>query len=135
MNLKWENHGLKSPLARARGLGSAREGTDHWFMQRVTAIANIPLMLWLIWSIVQMPGWSYAEFTSWLAQPVNSILMILAVLSTFYHAALGTQVIAEDYIHHEGLKIFKLIGIKLFYFAGAVACIFSILKIALTAGI
>ena len=148
MKLKWENNGLKSPLARARGLGSAKEGTDHWFMQRVTAIANIPLMLWLIVSVVDLaapvpplpgmpPGVSgvpagitYNELITWLSQPVNGILMTLAVISSFYHAALGTQVIAEDYIHHEGRKMVKLIGIKLFYFAGAVACVFSIAKIA-----
>ena len=135
MKLKWENHGMKSPLARARGLGSAKEGTDHWFMQRVTAIANLPLMLWLVWSILGLIGASYEEFTSWLAQPLNAILMVLVIASTFYHAKLGVQVVTEDYIHNEGFKMVKLIGQKLFFFAIAVACIFSILKIAFTAGV
>ena len=133
MKLKWENQGIKTPLARARGLGSARDGVEHWFMQRVTAIANIPLMIWLVYNIVAMKGASHAEFTSWLAQPVNAILMILVVISTFYHAKLGSQVVTEDYIHHEGFKMFKLIGQKLFFFALAIACIFSVLKIAFTA--
>lgn len=125
-----QNDAIRTPQAAARGLGSAQEGATHWWHQRVTAVANIPLMVWLVWSVLQMPSWSYADFTAWLAMPVNAILMILAVLSVFYHAALGAQVIAEDYIHHEGFKMVKLIGIKLFLFAGAVASIFSILKIA-----
>ncbi|PJB73496.1 MAG: succinate dehydrogenase, hydrophobic membrane anchor protein [Alphaproteobacteria bacterium CG_4_9_14_3_um_filter_47_13] len=131
MKLKWEDDGtFKSPLARARGLGAAHMGVTHWWHQRLTAVANIPLMLWLVWSVLQMQGWSYEIFTAWLAQPVNAILMILSLLSVFYHAALGSQVIAEDYIHHEGLKIFKLIGMRLFFIGAAVASIFSVLKIA-----
>ena len=132
MNMKWEDTGMKTPLARAKGLGSARDGVHHWWHQRITAIANIPLVLWLVWNIVNLKGATYAEFTSWLAEPINAILMILLVVSSFYHAALGCQVIAEDYIHHEGLKIFKLLGIKLFFIATGIACVFSVLKIAFT---
>lgn len=129
--MKWEDSGMKAPLARARGLGSAKDGVHHWFMQRVTAIANIPLMLWLVYSLADLRGAGFVEFSSWLSEPVNAILMILAVISIFYHAMLGTQVVTEDYIHNEGFKMVKLIGQKLFFFALAVACIFSILKIAL----
>ncbi|MBI1259935.1 MAG: succinate dehydrogenase, hydrophobic membrane anchor protein [Chloroflexi bacterium] len=132
MKLKWEDDGtFKSPLARARGLAPAHNGVEHWWHQRVTSVANIPLMIWLVWAVAHMPGWSYGDFTTWLAQPVNAILMILSIISVFYHAALGSQVIAEDYIHHEGLKTFKLIGMNLFFIGAAIACIFSVLKIAL----
>lgn len=131
MKLKWEEDVVQTPAGRAHGLGSAHEGTTHWLHQRVTAIANLPLMLWLVWSVVHMQGWSYADVSAWLAHPVNAILMILATLSVFYHAALGSQVVIEDYIHNEGFKMFKLIGMKLFFTACAVACIFSIVKIAL----
>ena len=131
MKLKWDDKGIKSPLARARGLGSAGHGSDHWMKQRITAIANIPLVLWLVYSIVSLKGASHAEFTSWLAEPVNAILMILLIISVVYHAVLGSQVVVEDYIHSEWFKTLKLIGNKLFFFALAVACIFSILKIAL----
>lgn len=131
MKLKWEDDGIKSPLARARGLGSIKEGADHWLGQRITAIANIPLVLWFVYSIITLKGASYAEFTGWLSHPINAILMILLILSVFYHARLGSQVITEDYIHNEGFKFFKLIGQKLFFYAAGVACIFSILKIAL----
>ena len=110
MTMKWEQDKFKNPLARARGLGSAKEGADHWFAQRITAIANIPLMLWLVWSMVGLKDSTYSEFTAWLAQPLNAILMILVILSTFYHAKLGSQVVTEDYIHCEGFKMVKLIG-------------------------
>ena len=122
---------IQSPLSCARGGGSAHEGTHHWMHQRITAVANIPLMLWLIWSVVHMTDWDYGTFTGWLGAPVNSILMILAVISVFYHAALGAQVIVEDYVHNEACKIVKLTGMKLFFIAAAVACIFSVLKVSL----
>ncbi len=135
MKMKWENHGIKTPLARARGLGSAKEGVEHWTMQRITAIANIPLVIWFILSIIHLIGADYQTFTSWQAQPTNAILMVLFILSTFYHASLGLQVIYEDYIHHEGFKFIKIIGMKLFFFGVGVASIFSVLKIAFTAGV
>ncbi len=124
----------QAPLKTAKGLGSAKEGVDHWMKQKITALANVPLVLWLIWSIVSLQGASYDEFTFWLAHPVNAILMILLVISVCIHAKLGAQVITEDYISCECLKMAKLIGQKLFFFAIAVACIFSVLKIAFTAG-
>jgi len=131
MQLKWENKGMKSALARAKGLGSARDGVDHWFKQRITAIANIPLVIWLVCSVVDLRTATHAEFTNWLAQPLNAILMILFIISVLYHAKLGAQVVTEDYIHNEGLKVVKLIAQKLFFFALGVACIFAVLKIAL----
>ena len=131
MKLKWDDKGIKTPLARARGLGSAKEGAEHWMAQRITAIANIPLVLWLVYSIISLIGATHAEFTAWLSQPINAILMILFIISTFYHAKLGSQVVVEDYIHNEGFKFFKLIGQKLFFLGLGIACIFSILKIAL----
>lgn len=132
MNMKWEKGGLKSPMARAKGLGAAGSGVDHWMSQRVTAVANIPLVIWALCSIVNNLGASHAEFTTWLAQPLNAILMILFLISIFYHAYLGTQVVTEDYVHNEGLKTVKLITQKLFFFALGVASIFSVLKIAFT---
>ena len=131
MKLKWDDHGMKAPLARARGLGSAGHGSSHWMHQRITAIANIPLAIWFVFSVVSLKGADHAEFTDWLAEPVNAILAILFIVSSFYHAALGAQVITEDYIHHEGFKFVKLIGQKLFFFGLGVACVFSILKVAL----
>lgn len=130
MKLKWEDKGIKSPLARARGLGSARDGVEHWWMQRVTAIANIPLVIWFVYSIVHLKGSSHAEFVTWMGEPLNAILSILFVVSVFKHAKLGNEVFVEDYFHNEGFKLIKMIGLKLFYVAAGIACIFSILKIA-----
>ncbi len=135
MKLKWDDTGMKAPLARAKGLGSARGCVEHWMHQRITALALVPLVIWFVYSIVKLAGADYASFTNWLAQPLNAILMILLIVAGFYHAALGTQVIAEDYIHHEGLKMAKLIGIKLFFIGLGVVCVFSILKVAFTVGV
>lgn len=131
MKLKWDKSGIKTPLARARGLGAAGHGPEHWIKQRVSAIALIPLVVWFVMSIVSLYGADHETFTAWLAQPLNAVLSILFILASFTHAVLGTQVVVEDYIHCEWYKMFKLIGMKLFYFALGVASIFSILKIAL----
>ncbi len=124
-----------APLKTAKGYGSAKEGTDHWMKQKITAIANVPLVIWLIWSIVGLQGATHAQFTAWLAHPIHAILMILLIISVMFHAKLGAQVITEDYISNEGFKMVKLIGQKIFFFGLAVACIFSVLKIAFVAGI
>ena len=123
-----------SPLKKAKGLGSAHDGTHHWIMQKVTAIALVPLVLWLVFSFIALQGASYAQFTSWLAQPCNAVLMILTLVSVFYHAKLGTQVIVEDYISCKCTKKAVLILLKLGFFALCVACVFSVLKIAFTIG-
>lgn len=120
-------------LKRAKGLGSAHHGVEHWMSQKITAIANLPLVLWLVYSIVDLKGASYEAFTSWLAEPINAVLMILLTISVCYHAKLGAQVIVEDYISCTWFRMVKLIGQKLFFFAIAVAMIFSVLKIAVTA--
>ncbi|MFP4097988.1 MAG: succinate dehydrogenase, hydrophobic membrane anchor protein [Alphaproteobacteria bacterium] len=118
-------------LKKAKGRGSAHEGTHHWMMQKITAIALIPLIVWLIYSIISLKGASYEEFTSWMSSPFNAVLSILFIITSLYHAVLGNQVIIEDYIACESFKTFKLIGQKLFFFALGVLSIFSILKIAL----
>ena len=121
---------LQSPLAKARGAGSARSGVTHWWHQRLTAVAALPLMLWLAYNATRLHGASYGDFTAWLSEPLNAVLAT-PVLAVFYHAALGVQVIVEDYVHHEGHKIFKLIVMKFYFIAAAVAYLFAILKIAL----
>ncbi len=122
---------IKSPLGRARGLGSARTGVDSWIRLRVTAVANILLAVWFVWFVKESVGMSHADFVAMLAQPINAIAMILLVIWMFFHASMGCREIVEDYVHHEGIKIFKLVGMYLFFFAVGLACIFSVLKIAL----
>ncbi len=134
--MTWNLDGDKftSPLKKAKGLGASHDGVEHWVSQKVTAIANLPLVLWLVWSIIGLQGASYTQFTGWLSQPVNAVLMILTFVSVFYHAKLGTQVIVEDYISCKCKKKILLIALKLSFFALCVACIFSVLKVAFTAG-
>src|SRR5689334_9076588 len=110
--IKWHKTGLKTPMARARGLGSAHAGVHHWIAQRVIAIAALPLTFWLFWSVIGLVHADHAAFTAWLAQPINAVLMILTIIAYTYHAALGCQVVIEDYIHSEWFKIIKLIGMK-----------------------
>ncbi len=130
--IKWEKGGLKSPLAKARGLGSAKSGLDHWIMQRITAIGNLILGGWLMFVLVTTPELSsYHMAIDWISQPLHAVGMILFVISTFYHAVLGSQVIIEDYVHNEAFKILKLVGQRLVFFAMAITCIFSILQVAL----
>ena len=129
---KWKSGGMKTPIARAKGLGAAGHGSEHWLAQRVTAVANIPLVLWALYSFINNIGASHAQFTAWLAQPVNAVLMIFFIVSVFYHAFLGAQVVVEDYVHNEALKMIKLICQKLFFIGVAIACIFCVLQIAFT---
>ena len=123
--------GMRSDLGRVRGLGTAKEGVHHWWMQRLTAIALVPLTLWFIISIASLTSASYAETVNWLSIPIVSIFMILLVSATLYHALLGVQVVVEDYIHQEGFKFVLLIGLKFIFLVLAIATVFSLLKIAL----
>ena len=120
----------RSPLAKARGLGAARAGVGHWTHQRLTAISNLLLVLWFVFSAVALAGADYAEVRAWLASPLSASLMILLVISTFYHARLGVQVVVEDYVHHEGARIASLVAIALIVLALAVACIVAVLTVA-----
>lgn len=125
---------LTAPLKRARGLGSAHHGVEHWWAQKITALANIPLILWLVWSIIDLysDGASYELFTSWVAAPINAILLIALFINIFYHAKLGAQVVVEDYISNGVLKKIKLIAHKMLFSLLTIACVFSVLKIAFT---
>ncbi len=129
--LKWNKGGLKSSVSRANGLGSAKSGLDHWLIQRLTAVMNLILGLWLVYSLVFNVGSTYTEALMFVGKPFNAVFLILFVLSSFYHAVLGVQVVVEDYVHSEGFKIFKLLGQRILFFAMAVACVFSILQVAL----
>lgn len=128
--LKWEKSPHKSPLARARGLGASHDAVGHWTMQRLTAFANIPLALWMMWAVLQLQGATYNDMTAWLGAPQHAIPAVLFIISSFYHAAIGLQVVIEDYVHSEGTKIVVLWLIKLGLFALATASVFSILQIA-----
>jgi len=122
---------LRTPLGRVRGLGSARSGTAHWWAQRVTAVALVPLGVWFLASMVGVLHADHATFTAWLRQPVAAVLMILFLGVAFYHMRLGLQVVIEDYVHGEGRKTACLLGATFFAFGVGGVAIFSVLKIAL----
>ena len=122
---------LRSPLGRARGLGSAKEGVAHWWAQRLTAVALVPLIIWFVASICAMTGADYAAVREWVASPIVSILLVLLTIAVFHHAQLGLQVVIEDYVHREGCKIASIVLVKFAAFALAVATILSIVRIAL----
>ena len=121
---------MHSPLSRAAGLGSAKEGVEHWWMARVSAAALIPLTLWFVASIIAHTGSDYVTFIVWLRMPLVSVLMVLLLIALFYHTALGLQVVIEDYIH-SGAKFGALIVVRLGCVALAVAGILATMRIAL----
>ena len=100
---------LRSDLGRVRGLGSAKEGTSHWWMQRVTAVALLPLTLWSAWSLASLAGADQADFADWLRKTHNLTLFILFLGALFYHMQLGLQVVIEDYVHDEKMKVMGLL--------------------------
>jgi succinate dehydrogenase / fumarate reductase membrane anchor subunit len=122
--------GMRTPLGRVRGLGSAREGTGHFWRQRLTAVANVPLILFFVGLVVSLNGASHAEVRETLANPFVALLVVLILGSALYHMKLGMQSIIEDYIHGEGLKI-ALVMLNIFFpiVIGAVS-LFALLKIA-----
>ena len=125
---------LRSPLARARGLGSAKEGLSHWIQQRVTALALVPLSIWFIVSVISLAGSHYEQFQAWLAVPGNTALMLLLLFCTFHHAQLGCQAVIEDYIHGRGAKLAALILVKMTSALLGVFAAVAVLRAALVGG-
>jgi succinate dehydrogenase / fumarate reductase membrane anchor subunit len=122
---------FRSPLGRVRGLGSAKDGTHHWWMQRLTALALIPLAIWLVWSVVSLIGRDHAAFVGWVRHPVSATLLVILIAATFHHGQLGLQVVIEDYVKGEGLKLGAILAVKaLALVLGGIAA-FCVLKIAL----
>ncbi|MDD1627006.1 MAG: succinate dehydrogenase, hydrophobic membrane anchor protein [Methylococcaceae bacterium] len=121
----------RSPLAKVRGLGSAKAGTSHWWMQRVTAVALIPLSFWLIIFLNLSLNAPYQEMIEWLALPLNTLGMVAWVLAVFYHAALGLQVVIEDYIAAEGVKIVAVWTVNLSFLLLALAALIAVFRILL----
>ncbi len=122
---------MRTPLGKVRGLGSAREGTMHFWRQRLTAVANIPLVLFLVGLLISVNGASYAETRAALSNPFVALMLALALFSMLYHMRLGMQIVIEDYVHGEGTKLALLMLNTFFAFAvGAVAAL-ALLKLAL----
>ncbi len=125
--------GTGTELGRVRGLGAAKSGVGHWWLQRVTASGNLILMLWFIASLLRLPALDYAGVVTWLRQPVAAVPMLLLIVSVFWHFRLGMQILIEDYLHAEGTKLFALLALNFYALAGGAAAVFAVLKIALAA--
>ncbi len=120
---------MRSPLARAQGLGSAKVGAKHWWAQRVSAVALVPLTLWFLGAIIAHAGGDYATVIGWLKTPLASLAMIVLLLALFHHTALGLQVVVEDYLH-SNVKFAAVIAVRLGCLALASAGIVATLRIA-----
>jgi succinate dehydrogenase membrane anchor subunit len=121
---------LRTPLGRALGLGSAKQGVEHWWVQRVTAVALVPLAVWFVAALVAHLGADHAAAIAWLRSPLAAVAMILLVVATFVHMALGLQVVIEDYVHHEATKIASLVLVRLACWALGAAALFAVLRVA-----
>lgn len=122
---------FRTPIKQARGLGSAHHGTGHWWAQRMTAVALVPLMLWFVVGIASNAGAGHAEATAWIGAPVNAVLLILLLSTAFYHGALGLQVIIEDYVADRAARTVAIMLVRFGAAVLAVSSVFAILRIAL----
>lgn len=121
---------LVTPLNRVLGLGSAKRGVEHWWVQRLTAVALVPLGLWLAVALARLEELSHATVTAWIARPLTSILLLLTIATLFYHSHLGVRVVIEDYVHAEGLKVLGLVLSTFAHAALAIGAVFAVLRIA-----
>ena len=121
---------LRSPLSRALGSGSAKHGTDHWWMQRVTAAALVILGVWFLAAISSLPGLAHADMVLWVGRPLNSIMLVLFCVMLAWHSQLGIQVVVEDYVHGPALKVVSLILNRFAHVFLVAAAIFAILNLA-----
>ncbi|MBI2383199.1 MAG: succinate dehydrogenase, hydrophobic membrane anchor protein [Gammaproteobacteria bacterium] len=122
---------LRSPLGRARGLGSAKQGVHHFWVQRVSSAALVPLSLWFVFSVARLHGADYAAVKHWVSAPSVAVALVLFLATLFYHSMLGVQVVIEDYVGHEGARLASLVLSKFVHAILAAASIFAVLKVAL----
>ena len=124
---------LRSPLGRVLGLGTAKDGTDHWWGQRISAVALALIGLWFMVALLRLPGFDQATVVAFIGTPLNAILMAMLCATLAYHSNLGIQVVLEDYVHGPALKVVSLIASRFAHIFLAVASIYAVLKIGLGA--
>ena len=125
---------METPISRVRGLGSARSGAHHWWLERLTSVATLLLVVWLLVSLLTLPDFAYGTIVEWLGSPLGAVPMLLLIVSTFWHAKLGLQVVVEDYVDDEGLKLFTITLVNFFIVTLGATAFFSVLKIAFAGG-
>ena len=123
------NSDLRTPLSRARGLGSAKAGVHHWWAQRITAVAMIPLVAWFAISLIMMSGADYAVVRAWIGSPVVMVLLTLTIVIGLHHGQLGMQEVVEDYVHGEGMKLALIVLLRFIAVFFGLAAIVAILRI------
>jgi succinate dehydrogenase / fumarate reductase membrane anchor subunit len=121
---------LMTPLNRVLGLGAAKGAGEHWWLQRVTAVALLPLGLWFAYALLTLQSFDYASVSTWVREPLTSIMLLLLVVAVGYHSALGVQVVVEDYVSGKGLRAATLLASTLAHFGLTIATVFAVLKIA-----
>ena len=125
---------MRTPLGKVLGAGSAKDGTAHWWAQRVTAAALLVLGAWFLWSLLQLDSLAYAEVVSWIGAPFSSVMLLLLAVTLAYHSSLGVQVVIEDYVQGSTMKVISLILNKFFHYFLAAAALVAVLRIALGDG-
>jgi succinate dehydrogenase / fumarate reductase membrane anchor subunit len=123
-------HIMRSQLGRAQGLGAAKSGVGHWWAQRLTAVALLPLSLYFVASTLILAGGSRADMAAYMAKPWNTVLFLSLIFALFYHLVLGLQVVVEDYLHKESTKLATLLALKGLVWFCALSCAVSVLKLA-----
>ncbi|MBV9553129.1 MAG: succinate dehydrogenase, hydrophobic membrane anchor protein [Alphaproteobacteria bacterium] len=124
---------MRSQLGRAIGLGSSKEGVEHWWRQRTTAALLVPLTLWFVAMAVSLAGADRQALVAWMHNPMAAVLMVLLIVATFYHTALGLQVVIEDYVHGEALKLASLVAMRLLCILFVLRGVLAVLKLAFAA--
>jgi succinate dehydrogenase / fumarate reductase membrane anchor subunit len=122
---------MRTPLARAKGLGAAGHGAEHWWLHRMTAVSNVPLVIAFVIIVASLAGTTYEQAIGIVSHPLVAILLILAIISVTNHMRLGMQIVIEDYVHDKGLKLAVLIANNFYAVIVAVACLYGIVKVGL----
>ena len=121
---------MRTPLSKVRGLGSAKSGTEHFWHQRLTAVANIPLVIFLVWFCAHSVGAQRADMVAVISNPLVALMLVFTIISVTWHMRLGLQVVIEDYVHSEGTKLICLLANTFFSLAVALTGLFAVLKIS-----
>jgi succinate dehydrogenase / fumarate reductase, membrane anchor subunit len=122
---------LRTPLGRVLGLGAAKDGVQHWWVQRLTSVALVPLTIWFVVSLLALPALDHATVSAWLRQSWSALLLILLLLTAGWHSQLGMRVVVEDYVHDTGLRTLVLVLLTFAHVLLAAAAVLAVLRVAL----